>query len=317
MRRNRPAAARPLPQMQTMTDPVRRSLVIAPQAGLGNRLRAISAAMVLARQLDRDIFHAWFPVTPNDSRAHVAALQRYGYGKYFAPNDALPRVDRKLPIDLCFSELRPGEPWYQEQSTAQRALPVKLMAKVQDPAAEAARRPDANIILLETSHCLRLEAELGGCADDDAFTRARHDAYQSLAPQPQYLDWLQKLPKVDIGIAIRRGDMLQYAREANQSLDDIRAWVVDLAKDRRVTVFSDDADARRYVQDAIPGYHDAHGALERALGNVEKHQSAFLQFLYLANHCGTVCGTPVSSFAEEAAVFGGKRYFRILAAVGG
>ena len=67
-----------------------RMLIISPQAGLGNRLRAIAAAMVLARQTGRRCLHCWTPCEPNDPRPNVNALQQIGFGSLFEPCADLP-----------------------------------------------------------------------------------------------------------------------------------------------------------------------------------------------------------------------------------
>jgi hypothetical protein len=287
------------------------TLVISPQAGLGNRLRALSSAIVLARQLGREIRHAWHPVAPNDPRPHVAALQSHGLHSFFVPGATLPGVAPGQHIDLGFSEWRPGDYWFPFQSHAQRRLAARGMQQAHNAADAAAGHADAGTILIETSLCLRLSTALGGCTDDHDFTRARHTAYAALSPRPEYLAWLAALPDVDIGIAIRRGDLLRYSPESQQDLDAVCAWVRRVAQHRRVTVFSDDAEARRLVQDAIPGYTRL-PRLEQELARLPIHVSAFLQFLYLAQKCTVVCGTPGSSFAYEAAVFSGKRFVDVL-----
>src|SRR5579863_578541 len=46
---------------------VMKKLIISPQAGLGNRLRALCSAKVLGRFLDREVFHYWVKDKKNAS----------------------------------------------------------------------------------------------------------------------------------------------------------------------------------------------------------------------------------------------------------
>jgi hypothetical protein len=295
-----------------------RCLIISPQAGLGNRLRAMAAAVVLARQTGRRLLHAWAPMAPDDGRPLVAPLQQRGYAGLFEASADLPEATKEnVPIvDVCFSEWLPGDGWHPVQSCAQRRWEVVPFAQRYVNAADDIARCRAEAILLETSHAVRLSPALGGCPTDEAWERELTAAYRQFAPQRRYLDRVGLAPAADFGVSIRRGDFLQYFPEARQDLGELRRWVVGLAHGGSVALHSDDAAVAADFDAALRAAGerpvDCRGL---GVGQLEAWESGFVVFLYLALRCAIVCGTPASSFAREAAIFGGRPYFPNLHAV--
>lgn len=288
-----------------------RMLIISPQAGLGNRLRAIAAAMVLARQTGRRCLHAWVPREPNDPRPNVSALQAIGFEALFEPCAALPAAtDAEMgAITECFSEWVPGDGWYGVQSAAQRQwqlLPQNEACRM--PLAELVAKSDAPVILLETSIDERLGAELGGAPSDDAWNRLVSEAYARLRPRPEFRALAACVPAAGVAMTVRRGDLLQYSPESNQAMASLRDWAVQVARRGRVAVFSDEAAAAAEIEAAIA----AAGGDGAELGGLHRlglpdHLRAFVDFLYIARG-PVITGTPGSSFAFEAARFGNRRY---------
>lgn len=84
----------------------REHLIVSPQADLGNRLRAISAALVLADKTDRKCLHCWRPGPQYDSREHVRELQSLGFEDLFEPTSVVPLASHEdfERIDECYSE---------------------------------------------------------------------------------------------------------------------------------------------------------------------------------------------------------------------
>lgn len=283
-----------------------KSLIISPQSGFGNRLRAISSAIVLAKQCGRKIYHAWAPMTPNENRPLIAPLQKYGYGGFFEQNDNIPLATKELfpYIDVCFSEWSKNDYWYKFQSAAQERFPVIKSIKESNPAKDIYNSM-ADTILVETSLSMRLDERHGGCDTDRKFNKELNKAYNILVPKKKYIRLLDQFKSVDMGISIRRKDLLNYFMEANQDLDRIREWILYISNGKKVSVFSDDTEVRRNMEDAIPDYNHA---VSKMLGSLPSHESSFMQFLYLAQKCNAVYGTPASSFAREAAIFGGRPY---------
>ena len=252
---------------------------------------------------------------PNDPRPQVRALQGAGFEELFRSGvlDAANQI--KVPIvDQCFSEWLPGDGWYDAQSSAQRrwdVLPIALRAE--NPADRIARSR-AEVVLVETSRPLRLSASLGGCVTDEDWSSKLTRAYASFRPQGRFADLLARSAPVDVGVSIRRGDLLQYFPEARQDLDELARWVGLIAAQCTVAVFSDDATVREsIVRSAAPWSGDAiFDPLAKLRTELEPWAMGVLEFVYLAHRCRVVTGTPASSFAREAALFGGLPYFENL-----
>ncbi len=288
-----------------------RTLIISPQAGLENRLRAIAAAMVLARQTGRRCLHWWTPTLANDPRPNVNALQQIGLAALFEPCTALPLAtpDDMRAVSACFSEWVPGDGWYVVQSNAQRdwlLLPKNPAGGL--PLAELIARSDAPVILLETSIAERLGPKLGGALSDAAWNAMMSQAYAQLRPRPEFRALAEAVPTAAVAMTVRRGDLLQYSPESNQAMGDLRGWAAALSCRGPVAVFSDEAEAAAEVAAAITaagGQCVDYRGLRKA--GLPDHLRAFVDFLYIAR-CPVITGTPGSSFAFEAARFG-KRAF--------
>lgn len=286
-------------------------LIISPQAGLGNRLRAIAAAMVLARQTGRRCLHCWTPADATDPRPNVNALQRIGLEELFEPSAALPLASPHdmRAVSACFSEWVPGNGWYAVQSSAQRSwllLPQNKTGGM--PLADLVAASDAPVILLETSIAERLSPGLGGAASEPAWNALMAEAYAQLQPRREFRTLAEAAPAATLAITLRRGDLLQYNPESNQAMGDLRGWAASLSRRGPVAVFSDKAEAAAEVAAAVVaagGQCIDYGALRKP--GLPDHLRAFVDFLYIAR-CPVITGTPGSSFAFEAARFGNRRF---------
>jgi hypothetical protein len=288
-----------------------RLLIISPQAGLGNRLRAMAAAMVLARQTGRRCLHWWVPTLANDPRPNVKALQQIGFDALFEPCAALPpaRPEDMRALSACFSEWVPGDGWHVVQCNAQRdwlLLPQNPAGGM--PLADLVARSDAPAILLETSIAERLSPGLGGAVSEAAWNALMSEAYAELRPRAEFRALAGGVPAAAVAMTVRRGDLLMYNPESNQPMGDLRAWAVALSRRGPVAVFSDEAEAAAEVAAAITaagGRCIDYQALRRP--GLPDHLRAFVDFLYIAR-CPVITGTPGSSFAFEAARFGNRTY---------
>ena len=108
----------------------------------------------------------------------------------------------------------------------------------------------------------------------------------------------------DVGISIRRGEFLHYFQEANQSREDLTKWITESFNGLKVVIFSDDHEFRNKMR-IDTNY------LNNPIEANESWIKGFLEFLMLAK-CDRIYGTPSSSFAEEAALFGNKPYNKTL-----
>jgi len=292
-----------------------KTLIISPQSGLGNRLRAMAAAIIIAEQTNRRLYHAWTPSTPTDARPHVAPLQNLGFEHFFKFSEHIRPADKiQFPIiDMCFSEWLPNDGWYAAQSTAQSQWECIPLAKRFFQEIDPLATSRAEVILLETSHATRLSPSMGGYTSEQEWLSAMHKAYTHLTPKQPYLNLLSNYETVDIGIHIRRGDMLQFFAESRQNLSDLLNWAFALSQHYTIAIFTDDNNLKQIFTQTI----SKHGGRIRNPAWPESIQIAewelgFVEFLYLALKCKIVCGTPASSFSKEAAIYGNKPYFRNL-----
>ena len=76
-------------------------------------------------------------------------------------------------------------------------------------------------------------------------------------------------------------------------------------------IFSDDSELVEHLA-ALPGINQEYPLLSNMLKKLLPHQKAMTTFLFLALKCKEIYGTPVSSFAQEAALFGNRSYRVIL-----
>ncbi len=289
--------------------------MVSPQGGLGNRLRAIAGAMVLAQQTGRTCYHAWRRIVPNDSRSYVRELQILGYDVFFEDSEHLSAAtaDSVPVIDVCFSEWLPGDGWYAVQSDAQRDWGVVPFAMRYNNPADAVAQSRAEVVLIESSHAARLSAANRGYDTDSMWDTAISAAYAQLLPRRLYCRVSDSVPECDICFHVRRGDILEYFPESRQSIEAISSWAIEVGAGYTVCVLSDDAATRTSLAEALAkagiSVVNCHAL---GLGNFGTQERAFIEFLDMARRCRLITGTPASSFAFEASRFGQRPYFRNL-----
>lgn len=288
-------------------------LIISPQAGLGNRLRAINSALILAEKSQRQLLHCWLPARPSHSQGHVNILQQCAFEEFFAPSSFISPAAKSIHVDEVYSEWGPADYWFSQQSTGQQYFDAFATHKTINTAA-AISRSSADTLLLETTRRVWPDDQDGisiMLPQGDALMEAIN-AYKKLDPKPEYKQHLKKMPMASIGIAIRGGDLLKYCPEARQDMGHIRAWIdAMVSRDGDIAVFADNNsifDALKLPAATAAFNKELHKYLE----NLLPAQKAFVSFLYLATRCSFIYGTPGSSFAQEASLFGNKTYGRIL-----
>lgn len=317
--------------------PVQKYLIISPQAGMGNRFRALVSAAQLALLSGRELRHAWFPETVPDRLSqipHVREIQQTRFEDFFQGSQATepPQPSSKMilrpansgmHIDRCFSEWVPGNYWFDFQSSAFRTLAHSTCPIEQiniDPAALLACEDP--VILLETS----LEFLL---PDSDLLREwpLSRIYLEMCVPWPMYTQ--RCLAAVaDVGISIRGGEFADYF--GGQSIDEVIKWLkatrlgalrvagaerggAERGGDARggddkpkVLIFSDDFAIRDRVRHELGSTLD----IDRA-GLKKQWELGFVEFLALAQ-CPLIFGTPKSSFAEQASVFCNHHYCPLL-----
>jgi hypothetical protein len=261
-------------------------LIIVPNAGFGNRIRAVASGILLANKLGRTPYLCWPQVQPYDRRANVREMQILGWEGFF--EQTLPIANNIIfsTIDRIYSEWMPGDGWYPVQNYIQREWKTIPHEKLYRDGTFLKDRPE-NIIAIETSLAVSLN-EINWNEQLSVIYK------QYFIPKQSFIDKLGT-QRYDIGISIRKGDLGLYFSEANQSDALLRDWIVSLSQKYHLIIFSDDEQCQKEF---------------REIANIsQEYIEPFLQFLTLSLRCTIICGTPRSSFAEEAAIFGGIPYY--------
>jgi len=263
-------------------------LVISPQAGFGNRIRALCSGIAIALRDKRKPYYVW------EDASHDRLHNLQHFSAYFEEIVPLATPELVLSIDQVLTEWLPHEGWYWCQSGGQKKWSCDNKVKT-----ELIFNGSGKNVLLETSHRQDITDEQAIFVYTNYFK-----------PLPRFMDILNRMPKIDVGISIRRGDLLNYFPEARQSMEDIVRWINEKFNGLTIIIFSDDHDFRDEVKDQLVGIH----LYEHDFSSYIDWEVPFIEFLILSYKVDRVYGTPSSSFAEEAGLFGGKRHYaKILA----
>lgn len=267
---------------------IMRVLIISPQAGFGNRIRAINSAIQLAVQTGRTPLLYWdntTPSPPQEWRAHVRALHAQGFHSLFPTSKLLPVIPATLhhDVDVCCTEWQEGEFWYPAQSCAQKAWNVPPQRRAPWAHAAQAAASDAAVVLLETS------------------------LVTAPTTHAIYAEWFMDMPRAKpatLAVCMRRGADFTTADPARTAAIQL-AFVEALAARNRTAAVFITSDDKTFETDARTRASTACNLLTPI-----DHPGApawFKDFLTLAS-CATVIGTQNSSFPEEAATFGGNTF---------
>jgi len=293
--------------------PSKRYLIISPQAGFGNRIRALCAGILVAKQTGRIPLHCWEAGSSNnkDDASHLKDIKKLSYSDYF--EDTLPLATLDFKIDLVLTEWAPGDYWYTHQSTAQKKWNISRLVKV-GTNLDILNNPELTnyqTILLETSLTTSLTEANGGCKNLGIWRQELGKIYEEyFKPKKSFLDMLDALPDIDMGFSIRRGDLLQYFPEARQEPNAILEWMVKLLKienSKNICIFSEDhkfiAEFKSKLLERIQVN------IITLQNNIASWEMGYLEFLVLGIKCKKIYGTPMSSFAEEAGLFRSKFHY--------
>lgn len=259
-------------------------IIISPQAGFCNRIRALASGISVGLRECKEIFYTW-----QDCNTSVVINLNH-FSAYF--DEIIPQAN--LPqgheIDQILTEWLPGDEWYNEQSGAQRQYPrckdVKRITNFYN-----GRKKN---ILLETS--LRL----------DVNNQNMMDIYRDyFKPKQRFMDYINSISDVDVGISIRRGSHLKYFPQYTYTFEQYIEWIrKNFTPGTKICLFSCDWSFRDSIKDLLK---DEFTFVENTFVG-EKWEIAFIEFLILSFKCNKIYGTPLSSFCEEAGLFGGKKH---------
>ena len=292
---------------------IERTLIISPQAGLANRLRAINSALILAEISERRLLHCWHPIRPGHGQAHVNLIQQCGFEEFFLANEHISAASKGGTVDEVISEWGPGDYWFQQQSSGQQYFNKYATSRSTNVAARILHSGATSILLETTLRTWPTDHQGIDIRLPSGHAKyAAIDAYKKLSPRPEYLELLQKVPQSTIGIHLRVGDLLKYCPEARQNLDEVAAWIHRLSSpNQNIAIFADDSRVLGSLG-LTPDMAAFNNEVHRHLDNLLPAQKAFASLLYLAHKCHVIYGTPGSSFSQEASLFGAKKYGMIL-----
>jgi len=273
-------------------------LILSPTAGFGNRIRSICGALLLSYMTGRKLYIIWDKeeVNTNDANS-IANVKQTGLTQYFKNIKDCEGLTGQLIPNVCYSEWLPGDFWYDKQSYGQKKL--SPFTTVRYNSSLDIINDKSQIILLETSNIIRSEN-----TEEKVWRKILTSIYEH---NFQVNDKYQKILNTkdyDVGISIRRGEFLKIYPETNQSVDEISSWITRSFRGLKVVIFSDDHEFRDKVRQ-LSGY------TANPIVNDISWEKGFMEFLTLST-CSKIYGTKYSSFAEEAALFGGKEYDIIL-----
>jgi hypothetical protein len=308
-------------------------LVISPQAGFENRVRAMCSGILLAKQLGRTPVHAWLPERDDDVVTHteierVRNTRTRGWNDYFVATKKMRQFDveslrRECKTITCYTEWMPGDFWYPAQSRCQRhleALGVVIQrARLKEDATSVmlARETTSNddtYLLLETSLSVRAtkrtderkSARNHRQDSEKRYERKLTRVYQKyFRPTKEFTNILSTFANVPCGVRIHRGDFTRKGTAWSVDDDVLLARLASLIGTRPFVLFSDD---RTFRDEIISKLHKkaCDKPLEVATSIHEQWKHVFIEFLALALKCDVVCAASMSLFATEAALFGGK-----------
>jgi hypothetical protein len=263
-----------------------KSLIISPQAGFANRLRALCSAKIIGDILGRKVYHYWVEDEIKSGIEHVNQMKSISMENIF--DSDIPRWNGE-EVDVCFSEWIEFDGWFAEQSTAIRKLQPKIVKRF--TSINEILKCDDEVILIETS----TELDLNIPTWEDMMHKTYQQSFKLVNEWQKVYD---NLPEFDFGISIRRGDFFHFYPESIQSFEYIVDRINSLKGSKFIT--GDDAqftlDVKRKTNSLIQ------------LVNFERSiDFTIAQFLMLSK-CKQTYGTKNSSYVKQASLYGGNTY---------
>lgn len=271
-----------------MNEPI---IVISPQAGFCNRLRAMCSAIFLAEKNNIKIAHMWdgksFQIQPFN---YINIIQNKPF-EYFFVNTIPVYSENYKNINICYTEWMPNDAWYQFQSYGQIKLNIKNLKLIN------------NIPYNNINESFLIESAL------DFLNLSKQDKFNIYSkyfiPNNNFLIHLENIPNDTIAIHIRcNNSFLDY--HPKSKINNINFFNFISKIDNNVLLLSDNNEfkniARKYLKKPLISKYE----------NIEipDEDKAFLDFLSLSK-CKKIYGTFQSSFAEEASNFGNSEYIAI------
>lgn len=269
-------------------------LILSATAGFGNRIRSICGGLLLSYMTGRKLYLIWDKEEENENDVDsISNVKKTELNDYFSNIKDCEILKEELTPNICYSEWLPGEFWYDKQSYGQKKLSSSKTVRYTSTLDIINDKSD--VILLETSYIIKSEN-----TDEKTWKIILSSIYKNNFTVLDKYENILNLKNYDVGISIRRGEFLKIYPEANQSLEDICSWILTSFEGLNVVIFSDDHEFRDKVRQ-ITGFSS-----DPVINDIS-WEKGFMEFLILSK-CSKVYGTKLSSFSEEAALFGDKPY---------
>jgi len=265
-----------------------KSLIISPQAGFANRLRAIASAKIIADLCGRELFHYWVEDEVKSGLAHVNEVKSITPSYIF--DLEIPTWNGGSP-NVCFSEWTPGDYWFEQQSTAYTKLKPNRIVKF--TSIDEILNCQEETILIETGHELRHHTI------DLEYDRLMSIVYaMNFRLNDRWKSIYEQIPKFDSGFSIRRCDHLSFVPEAYISESQAIEKIQSIKGTKFIT--SDDKEFADLIRKSTKNYFTP-------ITDLSSIDEAIYTFLCLSK-CERLFGTFASSFAKQAAYFGNKQF---------
>lgn len=268
---------------------MKKTIVVAPNAGFCNRLRTMVSSIFLAEKLDMFVQHLWIGTVYQCANQNIQTIHNNSFEHYF--NELIQRCDYRTmrqEIQVVYTEWLPSikkNTWYNYQSYGQNLLQVsnhRELSLINE------RMNSSESFLIESSYIKNL-----------SITKQDKTRIYSkfFIPRDYYIQDIKPYRSNDIiGICIRKGDFSVFFPNTQFEDDAILEWIDTL--NSKILFCSDDRFYELMMRKKIKN------SINPDFNSINYD---FLSFLLLST-CTKIYGTHKSSFAEEASFFGGIDY---------
>lgn len=299
-------------------------LIICPQAGMCNRFRALSSLLFISEKLNRIPLIIWesLPESELILKGSIAPkdymrMTNRNFSDFF--EKTIDYANESDTVNLVLTEWLEDDEWYKIQSYGQRKFDCKYKKRLNNTFPNINRY---DIVLVETSHkmikYIDLEGNEQNIKNEDLF----YIYNKYFIPNKRFISILNKIPNIDIGFSMRRGEFLHYYPETkylyaigNMALTE---YLDEKTKGlESLLLFSDDYNyvpkMFKILSDRYPGKKIFNVMdIEYGIRDCKSWERPFIEFLILSFKCKQIYGTANSSYAEEAGIFGGKFHYNVL-----
>lgn len=268
------------------------TLVISPCGGFGNRIRTLCGGVILAKRLGLKLEHLWdggeYKTAAHYSGHlhHLQYVHDVGFEHYF--ESTIPKYTDS-PLTEYYNQWNLNDFWFIYQNYAYKKLMFTTLNILS---------PDTVI----SSRAVCIEAsKIPMAFTNEEYTEAYKEYF---IPRDNFLIQLPPLQDTTIGISVRnKYDFRFYFSDCILEECDLIPFLQQF--DAPVVLFSDEKDYAKHLRTFLK--HPVNIPFEQD----DVKDKDFLEFLLLSK-CSHVYGTKLSSFAEEAALFGGVPYTPIM-----